>query len=71
MRNLEKDELYVMIVEPNIFRGMWHIGRVIEVYPSKDGRVRSAQTRTKSGSYVRPVKRLCLLEENDVDTSGN
>lgn len=70
VRNLEKEDL-VMIVEPNVSRGMWQIGRVIEVYPGKDGRVRSAQVKTKSGNYVRPVARLCLLEEDDVDRSGN
>ena len=68
VRNLEKEDL-VMIVELNVSRGMWQIGRVIEVYPGKDGSVRSAQVKTKSGNYVRPVARLCLLEENDVDRS--
>ena len=51
MRNLEKEDL-VMTVEPNVSRGMWQIGRVIEVYPGKDGRVQSVQVKTKSGNYV-------------------
>ena len=46
---LEKEDL-VMIAEPNVSRGMWQIGRVIEVYPGKDGRVRSAQVKTRSGN---------------------
>ena len=66
VRNLEKDDL-VMIVEPNVSRGMWQIGRVLQTFPGKDGRVRSAKIKTKSGSYVRPVARLCVLEENDVE----
>ena len=68
MRNLETDDL-VLVVEPNVSRGMWLTGRVLRSFPGKDGRVRSAEV--KSGNYVRPVARLCLLEENEGDNSGN
>ena len=68
VRNLERDDL-VLVVEPNVSRGMWLTGRVLRSFPGKDGRVRSAEV--KSGKYVRPVARLCLLEENEGDNSGN
>ncbi|CAB4037966.1 uncharacterized protein LOC110239131 [Paramuricea clavata] len=46
-------------------------GRVLRSFPGKDGRVRSAEVKTPSGNYVRPVARLCLLEENEDDNSEN
>jgi hypothetical protein len=70
VRNLEKDDL-VLAVEPNVSRGMWLTGRVVRSFPGKDGRVQSAEVKTPSGNYVRPVARLCLLEENEGDNSGN
>jgi hypothetical protein len=70
VRNLERDDL-VLVVEPNVSRGMWLTGRVLRSFPGKDGRVRSAEVKTRSGNYVRPVARLCLLEENEGDNSGN
>jgi hypothetical protein len=70
VRNLDKDDL-VLIVEPNVSNGMWLTGRVLRSFPGKDGRVRSAEVKTPSGNYVRPVARLCLLEENERDNSEN
>ena len=32
----------VLVLEPGLGRGEWPLGKVIEVYPGKDGRVRSA-----------------------------
>ncbi|XP_045778202.1 uncharacterized protein LOC123876110 [Maniola jurtina] len=39
----------------------WPLGIIQEVYPGKDGVVRTARVRTRTGSYVRPVVRLCPL----------
>ena len=64
VRNLQVGDL-VLVVEPNVSRGMWPTGRVLRTIPGHDGRVRSAELKTKSGTYVRPVARLCLIEESD------
>ena len=61
-RNMSQGDL-VLIMDPNVARGLWQVGRILKVFPGEDGRVRTAEVKTKSGIYVRPVARLCLLEE--------
>lgn len=53
----------VMIVDPNLERNTWPIGRVVELYPGKDGKVRVAQVRTEDEYKVfkRPVAKLIVL----------
>ena len=62
-RNLTVDDL-VMVVDEQRPRGQWLLGRIIEVMPSTDGRVRSIKVRTHQGIYTRPAAKICLLEEN-------
>ncbi|UYV61853.1 hypothetical protein LAZ67_1006857 [Cordylochernes scorpioides] len=40
----------------------WPLGRILELYPGKDGRERVARVRTATGEFVRPLKRLFSLE---------
>jgi hypothetical protein len=40
---------------------LWRLGRVIEVFPGPDGRVRSVSVRTVSGTYTRPITKVCAL----------
>ena len=60
-RNLEINDL-VLIADDNVQRGKWPLGRVTQVFPGRDGRVRSAEIRTKSTVLHRPIRKLCLLE---------
>ena len=39
----------VLIADPNLARGKWHMGKVSEVYPSQDKLVRVVQMKTKDG----------------------
>lgn len=39
----------------------WPIGVIDDVKPSSDGVVRVATVRTRNGTYVRPVVKLCVL----------
>jgi hypothetical protein len=66
--SLKVDDV-VLVADPNTPRGHWPLGRVIEVYPSRSGEVRSALVKTKTGSYVRPVAKLCLIETEEPDPS--
>lgn len=41
---------FVLIVEPNIARGLWQVGRIQRIFPGKDDRVRTAEVKTKHGT---------------------
>jgi len=46
----------------------WPLGRVIELFPGKDGIVRVVRLLTAKGRLVRPVQKLCYLEvDSDVE----
>lgn len=53
----------VLVMTDNLPRGRWPLARVTHVVRGDDGRVRSAEIKTKAGVYVRPVTKLCMLEE--------
>ena len=62
VRNIAVDDV-VLVADENSPRGRWHVGRVVKTLPGTDGRVRTAEVKTKTGSYVRPVAKLCVLEQ--------
>lgn len=51
----------VVIVDSTAPRGSWLMGRVLEVFPDKNGLVRSVRVQTKTSVLERPVTKLCLL----------
>ena len=57
----------VLITEENTSRPSWPLGRVVELYPSRDGLIRTVKLKTQKGYLVRPVQRLHLLQ-SDVET---
>ena len=60
-RNLRRGDL-VLVVDDNVPRGQWRLGRVMAPIASADGLIRSAEVLTKSGTCVHPVGKLALLE---------
>ena len=52
----------VLLADPNTPRGVWPLGRIISAYPGSDGIIRVATVKTKTGTYLRPVAKMCLLE---------
>ena len=52
----------VLVHDDNKKRVQWPLGKVIELYYSSDGFVRSARVQTKNGITSRPIKRLYPLE---------
>ncbi|XP_055621992.1 uncharacterized protein LOC129765605 [Toxorhynchites rutilus septentrionalis] len=60
----------VLIVD-EATRNSWTRGRVIRVYPGKDGRIRRADIQTKSGILQRPVTKLAVLEIEDNGMAGS
>lgn len=51
----------VVIKDNNAHPLCWPLGIVDEIYPGKDKIIRTVKVRTSSGSYIRPVVRLCPL----------
>ena len=63
-RNADVGDL-VLLVDDCLPRSHWRMGRVKVMFPSKDGLVRSVEVKTgASSSLVRPIQKLCLLEES-------
>ena len=59
--NLKKDDV-VMVVDKEVKRAEWPLGRVVEAFPGVDGFVRVVKIKTKDGEYVHPIHCLCPLE---------
>ena len=55
----------VLVAEQNIPRGQWPLGRVIEVNVGRDGHVRSCLIKMRKSQIVRPITKLCLLENSN------
>ena len=51
----------VLLVDENLQRGHWQMGRIREVFPSRDGRVRSARVKTSTSEYLRPIHKMVLI----------
>ncbi|XP_044760231.1 uncharacterized protein LOC123317687 [Coccinella septempunctata] len=53
----------VIIIEDNVLRNSWKLGRVEEVFPGPDVRIRVANVKTKNGILKRPVTKLARVIE--------
>ena len=52
----------VIVISPETPRGKWPLGRVMKVYPGRDGHVRVASVKIGEKEYTRPISRLCPIE---------
>ena len=59
-RQLEVNDL-VWIVDDNVKRAHYKMGRVLEVYHGSDRRMRSALVKTEDGKLKRPVVKLAPM----------
>ena len=59
-RNVRVDD-FVIVQTPNATRGNWNIGRIVDVYPGQDGKVRNVRVKTTAGVYDRPVTKIAVL----------
>jgi len=55
----------VFISEDNIPRGKWKLGKIVDTFPGRDGRIRTVRVQTKKRTINRPVQKLHLLEEHN------
>ena len=52
---------FVMMADSNAVRGRWSAGKILQVYPGEDGLVRNVQVKTASGTYMRPITKICVI----------
>ncbi|XP_063537553.1 uncharacterized protein LOC134746911 [Cydia strobilella] len=55
----------VLIKEENLPPLKWRLGRIEELLPGKDGVVRVVRLKTSTGSFTRPVVKICRLPLED------
>ncbi|XP_058652120.1 uncharacterized protein LOC131552381 [Onychostoma macrolepis] len=61
----------VLMVDPQLPRAYWPIGRVTKVYPSADGHVRTVDVKINDRTYTRPVARLIVLSGIQEDENSS
>ncbi|XP_068742525.1 uncharacterized protein [Montipora capricornis] len=59
-RNVKVNDI-VTVADSNAVRGKWCTGRIMEVYPGPDGRVRNVKIKTSTGVYSRPVTKISVI----------
>jgi hypothetical protein len=52
----------VLVINPNLPRRHWPLGRLIEVFPGKDGHVRIPKVLLGQNVLVRPISKLCIYD---------
>ncbi|XP_075150827.1 uncharacterized protein LOC142224934 [Haematobia irritans] len=52
----------VYLIDADVSRSNWRLGRIVRLFPSKDGIVRSAEVRTSAGILRRPLSKLAIIE---------
>ena len=60
-RNMKVGDI-VLIIDPNAHRCDWPLGRIVDVYPSKDDLVSVVKVQSKGKEYLRPIHKLCPLD---------
>ncbi|XP_034536205.1 uncharacterized protein LOC117810467 [Notolabrus celidotus] len=58
--NIAQDTV-VMVVDPQLPRAHWPVGRVVKLNAGSDGCIRSAEVQVGDKTYLRPVARLVQL----------
>ncbi|GFY02201.1 integrase catalytic domain-containing protein [Trichonephila clavipes] len=51
----------VIIKEDNLPSCQWSLGRINNIYPGKDSKVRVVEVKTTRGIFKRPILKLCIL----------
>lgn len=59
--NPPSEGMIVIIIHDNLPPLNWPLAVIERLYPGKDGTARVALVKTRTGSYVRPVAKLCPL----------
>lgn len=60
VRNISNGDV-VMVVDPQVPRALWLVGKVMKIFPGSDGCIRAAEIQINDKIYTRPVARLIPL----------
>jgi hypothetical protein len=60
-RNVEVGDA-VLLVDDDLPRNNWLLGRVISVFPGADGLVRTVEVKTKNNILLRPIRKVCVID---------
>jgi hypothetical protein len=52
----------VLVMQQGLSRGDWALGRIIDVYPGKDGHTRVTKVQCGQKTYIRPIHKLIPLD---------
>lgn len=63
-RNVRVDDI-VMLSDPNSIRGKWSLGRIVNVYPGSDGKIRNVKVRTANSEYNRPITKVVVIHPSE------
>ena len=61
--NISENDV-VLVMDDNLPRNVWLLGRVIEVFPGKDNLIRSVKVKTHNSVLERPITKLVLLHSS-------
>ena len=65
-RNVQLGDV-VLLADQDVPRGQWRMGKVVKVFPSRDGLVRKALVKTSTSVYMRPINKMVLIStESDL-----
>ncbi|GFT06097.1 uncharacterized protein NPIL_40751 [Nephila pilipes] len=59
----------VLIENPNKKRLYWPLGKVVELIPGRDGKVRTLKLRCNKTEIIRPIQRVFTLEIQSAETA--
>jgi hypothetical protein len=51
----------VLVHQPDLARGRWPLGRIVDTFPGKDGHTRVVKVQCGQKTYLRPVHKLVPL----------
>ena len=67
VRNLEEGDV-VLLVDQDVSRRLWQMGRIVRTLPSPDGLIRKALVKTGGSTYLRPIHKMVLVSsKTDLD----
>lgn len=61
----------VLVMNQNLPRGHWPLGKIVEVFPGHDGHIRVAKVKIGQTVLVRPITKLCPLELDNTENDEN